>query len=48
MSDFEFKLVPAEVTTSSQNNEYFFPHFASPDLSKTVALNEGKSFSNKQ
>ena len=32
MSDFEFELVPAEVTTTSQNNEYFFLGLPSPNL----------------
>lgn len=47
-SDFGCELVPAEVTTSSQNNECFFLGLPSPNLQKTVALNEGKSFRNKQ
>lgn len=46
MSGFKFELVPAEVTTSGQNNEYFFLGSLSPNLWEIVALNEGKSFRN--
>lgn len=34
MSAFEVELVPAEVTTFSQNNEYFFFWFSFPKLLK--------------